>query len=247
MLRVAVARVAEALAFGVGGAPTWLGASECQRWATLAPRGRPAFVAARLLVRQLLEDVSGLAASRWQVSAELNAAPVATVRDAAAARFDEETAPFDAPPPHVSLSHRLGWVAAAAVEAACGPVGIDIECERLLRSDVTERAALMLADCEQERWNALPESERDAALLHSWAAKEAWFKASPAGSAPWSFRRIALRACDPADANVRVWSAATIQVAVCCADAALLQATRCEGLPADTAGHTSFWRVARVD
>ena len=228
MLRVAVARVSEAPTGGEVAMPAWLGDSERRRWTQLKPGARAAFAASRALLRELLQAATGVVAQAWDVSAHAGSAPVARA----------EAAPGVI---HVSLSHRLGWVAAAVAGV---PVGVDLECERPARSDAAERAALMLAPDEIPAWQALPIDERDAALLARWTAKEAWFKASPTGSAPWDFRQVAARACAPADANVRTWAAAPLHLAVCCDDARVLADALCDGLAPDAA--SSSWHVHRV-
>ena len=218
MLRVAVARVASSPDEGADPVmPEWLGGSERRRFATLPPAARRAFIASRRLLRELLQSATGVPAAAWDVSAEAGSAPVAT-------------SPAATGVVHVSLSHRLGWVAAAVADCA---VGVDLECDRAARSDVDERAALMLSPQELVDWPAVPASERDAALLARWTAKEAWYKASPPQVAPWDFRRVHARACALADAraNVRTWRAAPVHVALCCADAGALVLARCDGLP----------------
>lgn len=232
MLRVAVARIPDSRAGGDEPAPAWMGESERARWNGLPAAARREFAASRTLLRELLQAATGLADEAWVVSAEANSAPVArAVRGRAAAGGI-----------NASLSHRLGWVAAAICE---GSVGVDIECERPPRSDPRERAALMLSPAEFERWQALPGDELEAALLTAWTVKEAWFKASPPDAAPWDFRRVVACACDPERANVRAWTAASLHVAVCCDDAAALAAAACNGLD-DAAARTSFWRVERA-
>jgi len=225
MLRVAVARIHAGPAAGDDVAPRWMGESERQRWVDLAPAARREFAGSRALLRELLRAATGVPGQSWDVSALPGRVPVA------------RTAHGDIAV-HVSLSHRLGWVAAAVADL---PVGIDVECERPARTDPGERAALMLSPAELPPWNALAADEREAALLTRWTAKEAWFKASPPAAAPWDFRRVAASGCAPADANVRTWAVPQLQVALCCADAQALAAAACEGLPA--AAHTSFWRV----
>jgi len=229
VLRVAVARVAPSPGSGDDAAmPGWLGASEWQRLATLPPTARRAFIASRSLLRELLQSATGVPAAAWNVSAEAGLAPVATAPDASGAV-------------HVSLSHRLGWVAAAVADVV---VGVDVECDRPARSDVDDRAALMLSPEELADWPALPAGDREAALLARWTAKEAWFKTSPPEAAPWDFRRVRASACGPADAraNVRTWRATPVHLALCCGDARALAEARCDGLPPVVA--ETFWHVA---
>ena len=226
MLRIAVARIADAPADADDASPVWLGDSERRRWAALPPAARRGFEASRALLRQLLHGTSGISADAWDVSAEANSAPVATASGMKTVR--------------ASLSHRLGWVAAAVGDR---PVGVDIECERPPRTDPRERAALMLSPGELGGWSALPAADLEAALLTRWTIKEAWFKASPPDAARWDFRRVVAHACPPAQANVRAWTARPLHVALCCDDPEALAAATCGGLD-DASAHTSFWRVA---
>jgi len=229
MLRLAVARLPASAASRV--APAWFGQSERRRWDSTSPAARPAFVASRALLRELLEAGTGVAGEAWRVSAEAGQAPVATSEDPAA------------PAMHVSLSHRLGWVAAAVCDT---PVGIDLECDRPPRSDPHERALLMLAPEELDHWRLVPADEREDALLAYWTAKEAWFKAAPPPSAPWDFRRVQAGPCEPAGAraNVRTWRARPVHLALACANARALATACCEGLPPlDGQG---WWRVDAI-
>ncbi len=226
MLRIAIARMPPAP--DTDAMPAWLGDSERRRWATLPAPARAGFAASRALLRELLRQATGIAASSWEVSAEAGTA----------LRVSAEGATSGV---HVSLSHRLGWVAATVGDTV---VGIDIEVDRTPRSDADERAALMLSADELTEWRRVPAPAREAALQARWTAKEAWFKASPPQSAPWDFRLVRARDCAPADANVRTWRAAPVHVALCCADAGALTAARCDGLP--PAADVAFWRVAAL-
>jgi phosphopantetheinyl transferase len=229
MLRVAVDRVHDTPCAGPAGMPPWLGESEQRRWATLSDGPRSEFVASRLLLRELLLQATGVAAASWDISAEPGVAPLA--------RAMQADAPVVAPA--VSLSHRIGWVAAAVADVR---VGVDVECDRAARSDPAERAALMLSPAELPDWHALPADERESALLARWVAKEAWFKASPPTTAAWDFRQVVARACAPEYANVRVWRSPPLHVAVSCADSRALVSAPCDGLP-DGAVAASFWHV----
>jgi phosphopantetheinyl transferase (holo-ACP synthase) len=211
-----------------------LGSSEQARWSALGVSRRGAFVASRWLLRQMLHGATGIAPQDWHISAQPGTAPVAQVSTARAGEQGQA--------PCVSLSHRLGWVAAAVASVR---VGVDLECDRPARSDPAERAALMLAPSELPAWQGLAADEREADLLARWTAKEAWFKASLSAAAPWDFRQVVARACVPAHANVRVWRSPPLHVAVSCADARTLADAVCDGLAiATTAG--SFWHVARA-
>jgi phosphopantetheinyl transferase len=100
-----------------------------------------------------------------------------------------------------------------------------------------------MAGDELARWHALDEPRRAPALLSAWVAREAWFKAA-GGAAPWDFRRLACEPCDAVHANVRVWHAGALHVALCARDASALAAASCAGWPDDAAVRTSAWRVA---
>ncbi len=227
MARVWIARVTDADAAHAT-APAWLGPGERERWDTLAPARQRAFVASRRLVRAALAQATGVVAEQWQVSAEAGVAPSARRVDGAAGR---------APP--VSIAHRLGWVAVAVGGTEDAAIGVDIECERPKNGDPARRAALMMAGDELARWTALPEREREPALLRAWVAREAWFKATGAG-APWDFRRMACEPAEAALANVRVWEAGALRVALCAPEPG---AASCDGWPDAAEVRSSLWRV----
>jgi len=228
MALLAVARQATLLAEG---SEAWLGTDEQARAQAMMPAARASFVAGRILLRRLLAKASGIAAPRWEISAGAGSPPLARLRPAGDAG------------PAISVSHRLDWVAAAALEGGGGAIGVDIECRRAPRTAAADRAALMLCADELASWHRLPVHEREAALLRAWVAKEAWFKSVPAGGAAWDFRRLAARPSAAGDANVRVWQAGDLFVALACADAPALARFECEGLPADDPVVRSTWRV----
>jgi phosphopantetheinyl transferase len=229
MLRVRIAAIDPLVAVAGEDAPAWLGASERRRWTTLAPARRREFLAARRLLREVLAQATGQPGHRWQVSAEPGMAPVAALADGQAC-----------PAPNVSIAHRLGWAAVAAGPAEGGKIGVDVECEGPRRGDPAERAALMLPADELARWHALADARRAPALMRAWVAREAWFKAREHAAA-WDFRRIACDACEPAQANVRIWEAGPTWVALCTGDAVALEAAPCDGWPEPAA--SSYWRV----
>lgn len=229
MLRIAVARIPEPPVPADDLAPAWMGGSERCRWAGLAPAPRREFVASRALLRGLLDSVEGVAGGCWDVSAEPGTAPI--LRSASTTTLVRR----------VSLSHRLGWVAAAVSDQA---VGVDVECARPARTDPHERAALMLAPEEMPAWGALAADLRESALLTRWTAKEAWFKATPPQASAWDFRQLVARACAPERANVRVWVAPALHVAVCRDDGVDLVGVECAGIDAASCT-SSFWRVGQ--
>jgi 4'-phosphopantetheinyl transferase EntD len=226
MLSVRIARIDTLAALGDDTvAPAWLGVSERRRWEVLTGERRREFAAGRRVLRDTLALVTGRTAGEWDIAAEDGAGPV--VRGPARV--------------HASVSHRLGWVAAAVSDA---PVGVDLELARPSRSDAAARAALMLGSTELATWRALAPERREAALLTAWTAKEAWFKANPPGAVPWDFRCVVARACAPAQANVRVWDAPPLHVAVCTDDPGELARVACEGVAAGAS--SACWRVSRA-
>ena len=233
MLRVRIAPIDPLVVVAGEDAPAWLGASERGRWKTLPAARRREFLAARRLLRDVLAQATGQPGDRWQVSAEAGVGPAATLVDGQAR-----------PMPKVSIAHRLGWVAVAVGPAEGGAIGVDIECERPARGDPDERAALMLPADEFARWRALAGTRRAAALMRAWVAREAWFKARERAG-PWDFRRIACAACEPARANVRIWEAGPMWVALCAGDAGALEAAACDGWPEPAS--SSYWRVRSLD
>lgn len=230
VLGIAVGRVDDLSVDDAMVAPAWMGSDELQRMADRPAASRREFVAGRALLRQLLQTATGVPAHEWLICGQAGAAPMPRRRSSPEGEGDLGA----------SVSHRLGWVAAAV---AHGPVGIDIECQRPPRTSASERAALMLTRSEHAIWRGLAKGQREGALLTAWTAKESWFKASPAGAALWDFRDVGARACAQEQANVRVWTSPPLYVAVCCADSAALSAARCDGLP-DAAAISSFWHVA---
>lgn len=233
VLRVAIARAADDPG-AVGSAPDWMCGEERQRWTTLRDAGRRAFVASRRLLRETLAEATGLAAEGWHVSAEPGVAPVASRLDLGR----------DAAPP-ISIAHRLGWVAVAVGTAGDGAIGVDIECDGVPSADLPERAALVMPRGELARWQALHAGERAPALMRAWVAREAWFKAAGAG-APWDFRRLDCAPCDAGEANVRVWEAGSVRVALSASDAEALAAASCDGWPVQPGVDTSYWHVRAV-
>ncbi len=230
LLRAAVARIPEAVPGAPIVAPAWMGESERARWTRLNPGAQAAFSAGRSMVRELLESATGIPARDWCVTAEPGCEPRASAPGLAT------------PAPRVSLSHRLGWVAAAIAGTA---IGVDVECIRASRSDPGERAALILALEERPAWDALPPVERESALLTRWTAKEAWFKAAQSPDSAWDFRRVVARPCAPDRSNVRVWIESTLHLALCCADARALADVGFEGVD-PVASSCTFWHVGQA-
>ena len=76
------------------------------------------------------------------------------------------------------------------VFAAGAELRVSARCEL-----VGENGLGMLTADEIAHWRRLPEAEREPALLCAWVAKEAWYKAVPAGTAPWDFRSSCRMKC----------------------------------------------------
>jgi 4'-phosphopantetheinyl transferase len=84
--------------------------------------------------------------------------------------------------PRFNLSHSAGW-AMFALAWDC-EVGIDLESiARLKREEdgLARLAARVLSARELPIWQALPETEREAAFLRAWTRKEAYAKATGRG------------------------------------------------------------------
>jgi 4'-phosphopantetheinyl transferase len=75
--------------------------------------------------------------------------------------------------PHFNASDSGDWAVVALADAE---LGIDLEVVRELRN-ADSLARRICTDRELERFERLPESERDAALLRLWTCKEAGLKA----------------------------------------------------------------------
>ncbi len=142
-------------------------------------------------------------------------APVAARATANDAQGDVAAPPADQP----VASPRAGSRRPSAMRA----VGVDIECERPARSDVGERAALMLAPAELRPGKPCrPSGARTPALLTR-AGRPRRRGSRPARPTPrpgTSARHRRPCACERAaqDANVRTWDAAPpVHVAVCAA------------------------------
>lgn len=81
---------------------------------------------------------------------------------------------LDAPGLFFNISHSEGWAVCALCEAE---VGVDLQKNRNIRPSIARR----FATSERTMLDALPESERSAALCQLWSLKEAWCKCTGAG------------------------------------------------------------------
>jgi 4'-phosphopantetheinyl transferase len=83
---------------------------------------------------------------------------------------------------HFNLSHSAGWAMFALSRDS--EVGIDLESTHRLKRDddgLAGLAARVLSVRERVIWQALPDTERDAAFLRAWTRKEAYAKATGRG------------------------------------------------------------------
>ncbi len=114
------------------------------------------FVAGRVLVRSLLQKLTGCPASEMRFHIGPSRKPELQ----------------DLRPWHFNLSHKHAWVAAVV---ATRPVGIDIETAEGV--DWRRVARRMFQPAEAERLAALPDPEGRLAFCRSWSYKETLIKA----------------------------------------------------------------------
>ncbi|MDC0669481.1 4'-phosphopantetheinyl transferase family protein [Nannocystis radixulma] len=128
-------------------------------------RNRRQFAVARVLVRQILADYTGIAASELCFSANSYGRPALVIAG--------ERVEFN-------LSHTDGLAALAVTRI--GEVGVDVEdAER--RSRPEEVADHFFAPSEAASLMALPEDQRRARFFDLWTLKEAYIKARGMGLA----------------------------------------------------------------
>jgi 4'-phosphopantetheinyl transferase len=197
-IRLRVARVATVLA-STAWAPN---VAEAQRLLSIAsPLRRQQFLAGRILLRRLLDEVTSGAAGNWSLSAE--AGPVRlTPRDASS-------------PLYASISHRRDWVAAAVGPAA---LGIDIESAAPAPSSaLVDRVTFALSEVEAVALAGMPEAQREGRWRSLWTIKEAWLKCH---GAPFELSRMGEIVATPApsaSANSVCWCDADLTLSLCCA------------------------------
>ena len=83
---------------------------------------------------------------------------------------------------YFNLSHSAGWAMFAL--SRDGEVGIDLESAIRLKRDgdgLAGLAARVLSARERAIWQALPDTQREAAFLRAWTRKEAYTKATGQG------------------------------------------------------------------
>lgn len=162
----------------------------------IAPAVRRGFVGGRWLLRSALALLAGVEPRSLDLQAGDHGKLFLAGHERLAASFN--------------LSHSGELAALALVRAR--RIGIDIEAERPL-TDASLLARRILSPSERERFEALPESARLAALLAAWTRKEAVLKAigtgisgglssvevladavvsAGAATAPWSVRTLAM-------------------------------------------------------
>jgi len=159
----------------------WLDAAERARAERLRrPADRARFVAARVLLRATLGEVTGRPARAWRFTADEAGKPrIAEPVAAAGVTF--------------SISHTSGLVA-VAVDAAGRRVGIDAE--RRGRRVAPALARRILSARERADLADLDAAAMEHAVLRRWVLKEALAKAVGSGIA-LSLRRLACTGIDP--------------------------------------------------
>lgn len=118
------------------------------------------FVAGRVLLRQALGSVAGVAPDAIVVEEQLARAPAARLASGQAAPF-------------FSISHSGPWVACAA--SAGLALGLDIEVRDTSRDHVA-LARQAFGEAQAAQLAALPEAARVAAFYDMWCREEALFK-----------------------------------------------------------------------
>jgi 4'-phosphopantetheinyl transferase len=175
-------------------------AAEARRALTFtSPLRRQQFLAGRILLRRLLDEVTAGAADNWHLSAE--AGPV-------------RLRPRDASVPlYASLSHRRNWVAAAVGPA---PLGIDIDVVAPAPgSALVDRVAFALSAEEAKALAGLPEAQRESRWRSLWTLKEAWLKCHGAPFNLGGLGEIVAAAAPSASANSASWHDAELTLSLC--------------------------------
>jgi 4'-phosphopantetheinyl transferase len=226
-IRLRVARVAAVLASAACGP----NADEARRLISIAsPLRRQQFLAGRILLRRLLDEVVTGAADNWSLSAE--AGPVRLIpRDASA-------------PLHASISHRRDWVAVGVGPAA---LGVDIEVTTPApNSALVDRVAFAMSADEASALACLPEAQREARWRSLWTLKEAWLKCH---RAPFELGRMGDIVAIPVpsvSANAASWCDAELTLSMCCATPSAWQLLPQTNHFADPLAPTPWWVERRT-
>jgi 4'-phosphopantetheinyl transferase len=226
-IRLRVARVAAVLA----SATCCPNADEARRLLSIAsPLRRQQFLAGRVLLRRLLDEVKAGAAGNWSLSAE--AGPVRLIPCNASA------------PLHASISHRHEWVAVAVGPAE---LGIDIEVAAPApNSALVDRVAFALSADEASALAGLPEAHREARWRRLWTLKEAWLKCH---RAPFELGGLGAIVATPAPstrANSVSWCDADLTLSMCCAAPSAWQLLPQTNHFADLLAPTPWWVERRT-
>lgn len=170
----------------------WLSTPERERVAGLrVETRRRQYLCGHWLVRELVAERTGVAASACQLEQRRGQAPRLTQPDAGLS---------------VSISHSGEWIAAAVADAA---VGVDIELQSRTHH-LQSIAGDLLAVGEA------PQQADATQLLQRWVAKEAWIKCSHGAALPGRLGEIRLHAVDRDGANVCVCSSAELFLGLAC-------------------------------
>lgn len=180
MLQLGLATVASLLAEATGASPGYFSVSEWRRWTGLTSSvQRQRFVAARYLLRRLLQQRFGGQLHDWQLQAEAGQPPC----------VQGQTDLF------LSLSHSGDYLCAAISDQ---PVGVDVERSRPGRS-LLAMAEVVCHPHERELLHALADDARAQRFLQQWTRKEAWLKRQGLGLDWALMARLHLQAAPEVD------------------------------------------------
>jgi len=183
---VALGRV-DALLAGIGPPALWMSDAELARLQAIASdRRRAQFVGARWLARELLARRHGRPAHEWRLTVEDQGPPRVTGAQ-------------------LALSHSGDWAACAVADV---PLGIDVEMPARPR-DLHGLAELCCTAAERELLQA-----GTASFYELWCAKEAWVKRHAGQAAPARLQAIELLPCEAQAADVQVWAAEGVTLAL---------------------------------
>lgn len=180
MLQLGLATVASLLAEATVASPSYFSVSEWRRWTGLTSSvQRQRFVAARYLLRRLLQQCFGGQLHDWQLLAEAGQPP----------RVQGQSNLF------LSLSHSGDYLFAALSDQ---PIGIDVEQVRQRRS-LLAMAELVCHPDERAVLHALADNARAQYFLQQWTRKEAWLKCHGLGLDWALMARLQLQAVPEVD------------------------------------------------
>jgi len=205
---------------------SWLSDSERARLQHIgSATRRHEYLAARFALRELLASAYPSTSWRdWVLAGDHNAAPAVKnwpdTKLAPPPAVIEKAAFERNAPPHLSLAHSAGLIAAAAFRH---PVGIDIEVQRKARP-IAQLADMVCSPEEAQRLQSLAVAEQAQAFYRIWTLKEAFFKRLATGL-DWSMIRLltarpASQSAPSDSANAAIWegrhSGSPYTLSICC-------------------------------